>query len=73
MLLAYRPFLEPLPIDAWWLWLAVPLVVGVAVVYKTIKLPELSRLPREAATLAGQVLVFMAMAAGLLSLLTWFF
>ncbi len=72
-LLAYRPFMEPLPIDAIWLWLCVPLVMGVAVVYKTIKLDDLTQLPKEALILGGQVLVFMAMGMGLLSLLTWWF
>ncbi|MEM8781768.1 MAG: hypothetical protein AAGE65_02840 [Planctomycetota bacterium] len=71
--LAWRPFFEPLPIDAGWFWLCVPLVVGVAVVYKTIKLPHLRDLPLEAIKLAGQVLLFMALAALLLTLLTWLF
>ena len=71
--LAWRPFLEPLPIDAAWLWLCVPLVLGVAVVYKTIKLPDLRDLPRESLKLAGQVLLFMTLAAGALTLLTWMF
>lgn len=72
-LLAYRPFLEPLPIDAAWLWLCVPLVLGVAIVYKTIKLPTLEKLPQESALLATQVLLFMALGAGFLSLMTYLF
>ncbi len=71
--LAYRPFLEPLPIEPAWLWLCVPLVLGVAVVYKTIKLPTLEKLPQQSLLLATQVLLFMAAGAGLLSLLTWWF
>jgi TRAP-type C4-dicarboxylate transport system permease large subunit len=71
--LAWRPFLEPLPIDAGWLWLCVPLVLAVAVVYKTIKLPHLRDLPLESVKLAAQVLICMAGAALLLSLLTWLF
>ncbi|MEM7576814.1 MAG: hypothetical protein AAF328_04995 [Planctomycetota bacterium] len=74
-MLAWRPFLEPLPIDSGWLWLSVPLVLGVAVVYKTIKLPQanLRELPQESLKLAAQVLLFMAFAALLLTTLTWLF
>ncbi|MEM1446638.1 MAG: hypothetical protein AAGF84_11310 [Planctomycetota bacterium] len=71
--LAWRPFLEPLPIDAVWLWLCVPLVLGVAIVYKTIKLPHLRDLPKESLKLAVQVLLFMALAALTLNVLTWLF
>ncbi|MEM9753050.1 MAG: hypothetical protein AAF916_06655 [Planctomycetota bacterium] len=71
--LTWRPFLEPLPIDSGWLWLCVPLVFGVAVVYKTIKLPNLRDLPKEALKLGTQVLLFMALAAGALTVLTWLF
>lgn len=73
--LAWRPFLEPLPIDALWLWLCVPLVLAIAVVYKTIKLPDdaLRDLPRESIKLAAQVLAVMVIAALSLSLLTWLF
>lgn len=65
--LAYRPFLDPLPSDGYWMLL--PLVVAIAVVYKTIKLDDLQRLPREAAILTGQIAVFMVLAAAALWLL----
>ena len=73
--IAWRPFLEPLPIDAGWLWLCVPLVLAVAIVYKTIKLPpqNLRDLPKESLKLAARVLLFMALGAITLSLLTWLF
>lgn len=58
---AYRLFLDPLPIDGYWLLL--PLVIAVAMVYKTIKLENLAALPREAAILAAQITVFMILAA----------
>lgn len=59
--LGFRPFFDPLPIAGDWLLL--PLVLAIAVVYKTIKLDDLERLPREAAILAVQITVFMLLAA----------
>jgi len=69
-LLAYRPFLDPLPVDRFWLLLLVPLVILVAVVYKAIRLPDLAHLPRQSASLAAQILIFMVLAAAALWLLT---
>lgn len=60
---AYRPFLEPAPIDRYWLWLLPPLVLGIAVVYRTIKSDDLARMPRRAAYLALQVAIFLVAAA----------
>ena len=68
--LAYRPFLDPLALDRPWLVLAAPMVLAVAVVYKAIKLDDLSHLPRHALAMAAQVLVLMAIAAALLWALT---
>ena len=61
--LAYRPFLDPAPIDRYWLWLLPPLIVIVAVVYRAIKTEDLSRLPRGAANLALQIAGFMLLAS----------
>ena len=52
--------------------LLLPLVVAISVVYKTIKLEDLSRLPREAGILCVQILSFMVLAAAGLWVLTWF-
>ncbi len=65
-LLGYRPLLEPLPVGPYWLWLLPPLAVVVAVVYKAIKLEDLAALPRQAAFLALQIIVFMVLAAAAL-------
>ena len=73
-ILAYRPFLDPLPIgnSAAWVWLLVPLVVLVSVAYKTIKLHDLQELPKKSAILALQIFIFMGLAAGVLWALTLF-
>jgi len=73
LLLAYRPFIDPLPVGpgpAWTLALFLPLVVAVAVAYKAIKLDRLAHVPGQALRLALQIILFMAAAAGLLVLLT---
>ncbi len=69
-MLAYRPFLDPIPLDRYWLFLLLPLVLGVAVVYKAIKLDDLNELPRQALWLAGQIVVYMALAAAILWVIT---
>jgi hypothetical protein len=68
--LGYRPFLDPLPLDTYWLMLLPPLVLAIAVVVKTIRLQDLSQLPRQATLLALQIIIFMGLAAAGLWLLT---
>jgi hypothetical protein len=70
IVLAWRPLLDPMPIDAYWLWLLAPMVVAVAVIYKAIKIDDLAQLPRQAASLAIQFVVLMALAAAALWLLS---
>jgi len=67
--LAYRPFLDPAPIDGYWLWFLPPLILVIALVYRTIKARELSTLPRSVAYLAFQISVFMLLAGAALWLL----
>ncbi len=66
--LAWRPFLEPMDAhgqgDA--LWLLVPLVVGICLFYKAIKVEHVEQLPKEAAKLSLTVLGAMALAAAVL-------
>ena len=59
----YRPFLDPLPLDRHWLLLLLPMVIGIGVVYKTIKLEDLAQLPKQAFYLSAQILMFMMLAA----------
>ena len=72
--LAFRLFLDPLPI--WrlppWLWtplLLIPLTAGVAIVYKSIKCRKMSMVPREATVLTGWILLFMCVATIALTML----
>ncbi|MAE67554.1 MAG: hypothetical protein CMJ18_25130 [Phycisphaeraceae bacterium] len=67
--IGYIPILHPLPVDDIWLALLLPLVVVISVVYKTIKLEDLSRLPKQASMLSIQIIGFMILAA----LVLWVF
>ncbi len=69
-LLAWRPFLDPLPLHGHWMWLLLPLVVVIAVVYKAIRVDDLSRLPRQVAIMVGQIAVVLIALALLLWLIT---
>lgn len=66
----YRPFLNPLPVwgDHAWPWLLVPLCVGIAVVYKSVKCRRMSQVPKEATVLTVWILAGMAVAAAVLAL-----
>lgn len=69
LVLGYRPFLDPLPLHDYWLILLLPLVFAVALVYKAIKLDDLNHLWKQSLNLAGQIIVFMILAAAGLWLL----
>lgn len=62
---AWRPFLDPMRLHEPWqaLLLLPPLVVAVALVYKTLKLPTLHRLGWETLQLSFYILGLMAVAA----------
>ncbi|MGB0766864.1 MAG: hypothetical protein ACPGYV_04065 [Phycisphaeraceae bacterium] len=66
IILAWRPFLDPAPIDRYWLWFLPPLILLVALVYRTIKSESLTGLARRAGYLAFQISVFMVLAAAAL-------
>jgi hypothetical protein len=37
----YRPFLDPLDAHSWWLALSLPLLLGISMIYKAVRLPSL--------------------------------
>jgi hypothetical protein len=66
LLLAYRPFIDPLPMwDSWYL-LLLPLCLAVAVVYKSTKCSTMSRVPWEATVIFAWILLGMAGAGAAL-------
>lgn len=70
--LAWRPFLDPLPIDRYWLWLILPMIMAIAVVYKAVKLPNPSfgAMTIHSLKLAGQIFAVLAGVAVVLLFLT---
>jgi len=70
--LAYRPFLDPLPVDRIWLLLLLPLLMAIAVVYKAVKIPnpQWGVMTIQSLKLAGQIFGVLAIAAGVLLFLT---
>ncbi len=62
-----RPFFKAAPVWDWWYLLLLPLCLGIAVVYKSIKCNSMKRVPREAIVLFVTILVVMASAAGALA------
>ncbi len=72
MLLAYQPFLDPLPLWNDWLLLIIPLCIAVAVVYKSMKCSTIKRVPLEASVVVLWILGgFTAAAFGLMVLVNW--
>ncbi len=63
MKLTWRPLLDPMPIDALWLWLSLPLILVICIVYKAVRLHDLSLLWRQSAWLAVQVMAFFGLVA----------
>ena len=61
--LAYRPFLDPLVSDDMWLVLMLPLILAIALVYKTIKVDDNRVLFKQTFYLCMQIVLFMAAAA----------
>lgn len=66
--LAWRPFLDPLPLDHVWFLLLIPMAVFIALAYKGVRTPELKDLKREVVVMATQVVLGMT-ALGLASYL----
>ena len=71
-ILAYTPFVDPLPVwDVWYLTL-VPLTVGIAVVYKAVKCNEVSQIPKQAAVISLYILGgLLGAALGLWAVVSW--
>ena len=66
--LAYIPFVTPLPVWNYWVWLLIPLCLAVSVVYKSIKCWRINEIPREALVLTLWIIVSMiGVALGVLA------
>jgi len=58
-LLAWRPILDPLPIDSVWYLLLLPISLGIAMAYKAVRVPEFKDYPKQVAVMAVQTVLAM--------------
>ena len=65
--LAWIPLIDPLPgVQANWIWFVLPLVLGIAMMYKAVRVPTLDRWPREVGVMVFQtILAFVGIAVAL--------
>ena len=67
--LAYTPFVDPIDAHRWWFVLLVPMCLGVALAYKSVRCGDLSHYPRQVLVMTAQVLAgIIALALGMLVL-----
>jgi hypothetical protein len=69
-MLSYVPFRDPLATEEYWLLWLLPLVIGLSVVYKTLNVDDLSKLPREVTLFAVKVFGYIVCGVAILWSLT---
>jgi len=57
--LAWRPFLDPLPIEDGWFGLLLPLALLISIGYKAVRVGDMRRYWREVAIMTVQVILAM--------------
>ncbi|HRK30812.1 MAG TPA: hypothetical protein PLD59_07005 [Tepidisphaeraceae bacterium] len=65
-ILAWTPFVNPLPVWDYWMLLLLPMVGLFSIAYKSIKCGTMEEVPRQALHIFVLCLLGMAAAAGLL-------
>ena len=58
-----HPFLQPMPVWNYWVWLLFPLAAGISIVYKAIKCESMRQVPRQALGIFLWITLGMAGAA----------
>lgn len=59
----YRPFIDPLALHAhWWIFLPI-MALGIAIVYKAVRLKDLANYTREVAIMTAQIVLGMILLA----------
>ncbi|MDG2053427.1 MAG: hypothetical protein P8J86_01840 [Phycisphaerales bacterium] len=67
MMLAWIPFLQPFPeLVVGWYWLCIPLVIGVAMVYKALWIDQDGPWARQVAVMSGLVVSALILVGVLL-------
>ncbi len=68
--LAWVPVVEPMPIEGFWLWWMVPMVVLICLTYRTMRAQRMADVARETLVMSLQVLAFMVGVAIVLFIVT---
>ncbi|MFG0282883.1 MAG: hypothetical protein ACF8R7_00535 [Phycisphaerales bacterium JB039] len=58
-ILAWRPFLDPLPLEGTWFLLLAPLALLISMGYKAVRVPNMERYWRDVLVMTMQVIIFM--------------
>lgn len=59
MLLAYRPFIDPINLHDWWFLLLGPMALGISVAYKAIRMTDLKDYVRQVILMTVQIILGM--------------
>jgi hypothetical protein len=75
-ILAFTPLYDPLTavvpqLSDYWLWLVVPLVLAIGIVYKGTRIASVRQLPKDVTIMSVQVMIVMVVAATLLAAGYW--
>ena len=63
-LLAYIPFVHPINFfHDWWYFLLLPLALGIAIIYKAVRLPALDHFWRQVLVMTAQIVLGMVALA----------
>ncbi len=65
LLASYRPFLDPLNLHDQWYMLVIPIAFLVSLAYKSVRVDDLRKLPRQTVAMTLQI-IFGMIALGLL-------
>jgi hypothetical protein len=57
--LAARPFLDPQPWERYWYLLLIPMALGIALAYKAVRVPDMSRFWIQALAMTVQIVAGM--------------
>ena len=71
-MIAYTPFVSPLPVWDYWPVLLIPLCVAIAVVYKAIRCESMTQVPWQSFVITLWILGGIAAAAVVLSVIVRF-
>jgi hypothetical protein len=59
MLLAYRPFIDPINLHDWWFLLLGPMALGISIAYKAVRMLDLKDYVRQVVLMTVQIILGM--------------